>query len=413
MAARDARAWETPPDIDGEGLVSGAVYTDAAIFADELRTIFQPSWRLVCHESELANAFDYRSFDHVGQPLFCIRGEDGEVRTFINACSHRGARLLSEPAGNARRITCFYHHWTYDAAGACIAIPRAEGYAASGLGKAGMGLRAVRTEVKLGLVFITMDEAAAPLDEFLAGALDPFEPIMGGGALEIFHFSRSVLNCNWKAWQETNLDLYHENMHVVLRKTQRDAMPMAERKIRIYGHGHAGSGKMVAAYEGYQGFAGRGSDVPPLPGTDAADFRFSVLFPATAVLSRGTVMRIDTVIPISETQTVLEMRGLGLKGDSEAERRVRFRHFNQYWGPMGRNVPEDMFAAEACDAAFRHGAARYQIIARDEGLTGQDDAPLRSFYAEWAKRTGRRADAPTKRGADAATRRGADAPGAP
>lgn len=393
MAARNATAWETGPAIT-QGLVSGHVYTDPAIFAAEQDAVFRASWRLACHESELPDAYDYRTFDHAGQPLFAIRGGDGRIRCFLNVCSHRGARLLSQPAGNARRITCFYHLWTYDADGSCIGIPRAEGYAKAGLDKRDLGLREVRTEVKLGLVFICMDDAAPALDHFLAGALDHFEPIMGAEPLEVFHLSSSLLHCNWKAWQETNLDLYHEYMHVVLRKTQLNAMPMDSRQIRLWDHGHAGSGKMLASYEGYQGFAGRGSDVPPLPGTDATDFRFSILFPGHAILSRGTVMRIDTVIPVSEHQTILEMRGLGLKGESEADRRVRFRHFNQYWGPMGRNVPEDMFAAEACEASFRHGAARHQIIARDEGLTGQDDAPLRGFYAEWSRRLGRPAHEP-------------------
>jgi len=395
MAARNASAWEQPPQIAAEGFVAGAVYNDPAIFAAEMPAIFGSSWRLVCHESELPEAYDYRSFDHAGQPLFCIRGGDGQIRSFINACSHRGARLLSEPSGNARRITCFYHLWSYDAGGSCIGVSRAEGYEKSGLDKGQLGLRAVRTEVKLGLVFINMDDAAPGLEPFLADALDHFEGIMSAAPLETFHYSRSVLNCNWKAWQETNLDLYHEYMHVVLRKTQMNAMPMADRRINIFGQGHAGSGKMLASYEGYQGFTGRGTDVPPLPNTDASDFRFSVLFPGSAILSRGTVMRIDTVIPLSESQTILEMRGLGLKGESEADRRVRYRHFNQYWGPMGRNVPEDMFAAEACEASFRNNAARYQIIARDEGLTGQDDAPLRNFYAEWSQRMGRSASAPS------------------
>lgn len=399
MTARNADAWETAPDIPDSGYVSGRVYTDEGIFRRETDRIFRRTWRLVCHESELAAPFDYRTFELSGQPLFCIRSSEGQIRTFINACSHRGARLLVEPAGNARRITCFYHHWTYSAEGSCIGIPRASGYDSSGLERRDLGLREVRTEVKQGLVFINLDSDAEALDAFLDGALDHLEPIMNTQPLETFHFSRSVLNCNWKAWQETNLDLYHENMHVVLRRTQMNAMAMADRKLRLYGHGHAGSGKMVAAYEGYKGFAGRGADVPPLPTTDPSDFRFSILFPGSAVLSRGTVMRIDTVIPISTSKTVLEMRGLGIKGESDADREVRTRHFNQYWGPMGRNVPEDMFAAEACEAAFRNQAARYQIIARDEKLSGQDDAPLRGFYGQWARMTGEPPHAP--RGEDA------------
>lgn len=388
MTARNAESWEAAPPTSDSGYVSGHVYTDEGIFRRETERIFHRSWRLVCHESELPEPYDYRTFELSGQPLFCIRGPDGQVRTFLNVCSHRGARLLVDPSGNARRITCFYHRWTYDSEGSCIGIPRAEGYDSSGLERGDFGLREVRTELKLGLVFINLDSDAAALDMFLDGALDHLEPIMGAQPLETFHFSRSVLNCNWKAWQETNLDLYHEFMHVVLRKTQVDAMAMADRKFSLHDHGHVASGKMAASYEGYKGFVGRAAEVPPLPATDPSDFRFSTLFPGSAVLSRGTVIRIDTVIPVSTSQTVLEMRGLGVKGEPEDERRVRARHFNQYWGPMGRNVPEDMFAAEACDATFRNQAARYQIIARDENLSGQDDAPLRNFYEQWSRMTG-------------------------
>jgi methanesulfonate monooxygenase large subunit len=101
------------------------------------------------------------------------------------------------------------------------------------------------------------------------------------------------------------------------------------------------------------------------------------------------VIRIDTATPIAADRTLLEMRGIGIKGESAEHRRTRITHHNQYWGPFGRNVPEDLFAAEACAASFRDGAARYQIIAREENSRGQDDAILRAFYAEWGKRVGR------------------------
>ena len=101
------------------------------------------------------------------------------------------------------------------------------------------------------------------------------------------------------------------------------------------------------------------------------------------------MIRIDTATPVASDRTLLEMRGLGVRGESAEHRRTRMIHHNQYWGPFGRNVPEDMFAAAACEASFRHGAARYQIIARDENLSGQDDAILRAFYSEWGRRVGR------------------------
>jgi methanesulfonate monooxygenase large subunit len=372
------------------------VYTDDGVYADELREVFGRTWRLACHESELPGRFDYRCFEHAGQSLFCIRGADGAVRTFVNACSHRGARLLAEPSGNAARIVCFYHLWTYDAAGACVGIPRPDAYEASGAARGDLGLRAVRTEVRLGLVFVNLDDGAPPLGEYLGNALAPFDEILGAAPLEVFHYARATLDCNWKAWQETNLDLYHESMHVVLRKTQLNAMPMADRRMLLHPNGHAGSANLKAAYEGYDGFRGRGADVPSLPGTTATDFRFVVLFPNSAVLSRGTVVRIDTVTPLSSGRSLLEMRGLGQLGEPEAHRQVRVQHHNQYWGPFGRNVPEDMFAAEECARSFRGGAARWQLIAREEGGTGQDDAMLRAFYAEWGRRVGRSASDPLR-----------------
>jgi hypothetical protein len=45
-------------------------------------------------------------------PGIIIRQEDGSVAATGNFCLHRYARLLVG-AGNAKRITCPYHHWTY------------------------------------------------------------------------------------------------------------------------------------------------------------------------------------------------------------------------------------------------------------------------------------------------------------
>jgi methanesulfonate monooxygenase subunit alpha len=396
VSARDRASWEQSPKVLPGHFVSGQVYSDPDIYRDEVENIFAKVWRFVCHESELSDAYDYRAFNQIDQPLFSIRGEDGVIRTFLNVCSHRGAKLLVQPSGNAKLITCFYHRWTYDSRGSCAGIPRASGYPAKAVNKEGMGLREVRTKILHGLIFITLDDDALPLEEFIGQSLDLFSDMLSGQPLEVFHYNSAVLDCNWKAWHETNMDIYHEFMHVVLRQTQVNAMPMEDRKLVVFEHGHGGSGgDLKATYEGYAGFAGRGADVPPLPGMGPADFRFINLFPSTAIISRGTVIRIDTATPMGPDKTLLEMRGLGVKGEPTDHRRVRQRHHNQYWGPFGRNVPEDMIAAESCADSFRSHAGRYQIIARDENLAGQDDAILRSFYAEWRRLVGRDPGQPT------------------
>ena len=74
---------------------------------------------------------------------------------------------------------------------------------------------------------------------------------------------------------------------------------------------------------------------------------------------------------------------------------MRIDQHNEYWGPFGRNVTEDAFAAEGCEVSFGKGAALRGIIARDEGGKGQCDSGLRGFWAEWSRRMGRPASHPT------------------
>lgn len=393
MPARSAAAWEAGPDIPATHFVSGLVYTDETIFEEEKRHVFGKTWQLACHESELPEPFDFRTFFVADQPLVSIRGADGRIRTFLNVCSHRGAQLVREPSGNAERFTCFYHLWSYDSSGACIDIPRAEGFEDSGLKQEDCGLREVRTETKLGLVFVNLDDGAEPLDAFFGEALNAFEPVMGSGELEVFHFHRAILDANWKAWIETNLDLYHELMHVTLRKTQVTAGKMEDRQFLTFPNGHAEIGGVRAKYDGYEGWGARESS-KTLPGLDPADLVVVDIFPNSTLVARGTVLRIDTVVPLGAGKAVLECRGIGRKGDSGEDRIMRIDHHNAYWGPFGRNLPEDAIAAGMCGASFRPGAARHQIIARDEDGHGQDDALLRNFYAEWGPLMGRPAHNP-------------------
>jgi methanesulfonate monooxygenase large subunit len=168
---------------------------------------------------------------------------------------------------------------------------------------------------------------------------------------------------------------------------------MADRQLRGHANGHVSVGGLRALYGNYAAYGARAAD-QALPGLTPDDARFTPLFPDTTLIARGTVMRIDTVVPLSPDRSLVESRGIGIAGESDRERRMRIGHHNDYWGPLGRNVPEDAFAAEACAAAFGPGAALFQTIAREEQGGGQDDCGLRSFYAEWSRRLGRPAHAP-------------------
>ena len=389
MTSRDKKLWQEMPSLPDFNYVSGEVYTQPEIFKKEQDKIFSKTWHFVCHESELPKLFDYRVYDYTGKSIFTIRGEDGVVRSYFNVCSHRGAKLLSTPSGNAKRIKCFYHHWMYDSKGTCTGIPRPSAYSDTEVKKENMGLREIRTEVYFGMIFINLSDESESLRSYIGNALDDLSETMSMQPLEVFHYNKVLIHSNWKAWQETNMDIYHEFMHVVLRKTQVNAMPMEERKLSIFKNGHGGSGaSLKASYTNYKGFANRKEEVSPLPGMTVSDFKFMNIFPSLTIIARGTAIRIDNVIPLTPDTAIIEMRGIGVMGESNKDRRARQKHHNQYWGPFGRNVPEDIIAAESCAESYRGSAGKYQIISRDEDGTGQDDIILRSFYSEWALRLG-------------------------
>jgi len=370
MTARNAQAWANPPRVPPSHFVSGWVYRDPAIYDAEQAKIFRRVWRFAAHESEMPEAGAYRTFVHACEPMMVVRETGDRFAGFIDRAGPAGARLLPGPAGQCRSTR---------------------------------GLRPCRTAAKWGFVFVTLDPEAPDLDSYLGDALDIFRDVFEGRefSYEVFHFHQAIVEANWKAWQETILDLYHEFMHVVLRRTQMPATAMTARSLRQHRNGHVSIGGLRALYGNYQAYRVR-SEGEALPGLTPDDARFTPLFPDTTIIARGTVLRVDTVTPLGPHRTLVESRGLGIKGESPADRRMRIRHHNDYWGPLGRNVPEDAYAAEACERAFGRGAALFQTIARDEDGRGQDDCGLRAFYAEWSRRLGRPACAPTN--ADAISR---------
>src|SRR5579862_9590960 len=112
------------------------IYRDPEFFELEKQTIFRQAWQLVCHQSDVPRTGDYHSFDFLGESVIVLRGEDGQIRSFHNACRHRASRLLDESKGHCgRRITCPYHAWTYGLDGRLLAIPQRDAFKGLDMGR--------------------------------------------------------------------------------------------------------------------------------------------------------------------------------------------------------------------------------------------------------------------------------------
>ena len=65
-----------------------------------------------CPSAALAENGSYVARTLAGAPLLAVRGDDGVVRTFHNACRHRGM-MLAEGSGKTHTFICGYHAWAY------------------------------------------------------------------------------------------------------------------------------------------------------------------------------------------------------------------------------------------------------------------------------------------------------------
>ena len=293
--SRTAQAFYKTPEAPDSHYVDNVIYTSDDIFRQEQEKIFSRVWKFVCHESEISKVNDYRTVTVAETPLIICRGKDGSIRSFVNACSHRGPLVLRNPRGNARTFECLFHRWTYDnTTGICKTRPGEPGFAEVGPKIGTCGLRQVRAEVYLGLVFVNLDDGAEPLKDFLSNALELEEEILGTVELEVFDYFEQVLHTNWKNWQETNMDLYHEYMHAINRRTSMGERAYYERNWRLYPRGHAAIERYKVRYDKQKGWSDRSPHLR-LPGLDPSEFQLIDIFPDLAINARGTVIRITTL----------------------------------------------------------------------------------------------------------------------
>lgn len=80
-------------------------YTSAEFAERERERIWQRVWRVAGRVSELPNPGDWKEYRLLDQSYVIVRGRDGVIRGFVNACRHRG-NLLCTGRGNVKRFLC-------------------------------------------------------------------------------------------------------------------------------------------------------------------------------------------------------------------------------------------------------------------------------------------------------------------
>ncbi|MCW5731665.1 MAG: aromatic ring-hydroxylating dioxygenase subunit alpha [Alphaproteobacteria bacterium] len=190
----------------------GRLYFDPAAFDQERRTIFRKSWFAATYASDLPAPGDIHPVSIAGWELLLVRARDGAIRCFHNICRHRGMKLVERP-GNAQRISCRYHCWTYGLDGSLLATPHLGGPGINqgeGIHPEQLGLREVRCAVWRDIVFVDVDGVARPLDEHfrqLETLLAEYE--LDGLQLAAETTPEQEVPFNWKIQIEGGIESYH------------------------------------------------------------------------------------------------------------------------------------------------------------------------------------------------------------
>jgi len=173
-------------------------YYSQARFEQEIQMLRQRPV-VFCPSSALPEKGSYIARTAAGTPLVVVRGQDNQVRAFINACRHRGMKVV-DGSGCARALSCPYHAWTYNLDGSLKGIPGKEAFPQ--LASDAPGLAEVSAIEKGGLVYVQQegeidsDPMTHALDFFVDGQI-------------CFHQSETTDEANWKLLTETLLEGYH------------------------------------------------------------------------------------------------------------------------------------------------------------------------------------------------------------
>jgi len=174
-------------------------YLSPERFAAELRLLRRLPIPF-CPSAALAEPGGYLAREAAGVPILAVRGSDGRVRAFRNACRHRGAQLVSG-SGCRHAFTCRYHGWTYALDGRLRHVPHEHGF--PDLDKSTRGLAELECAEAQGLVFVARDASA--MSEGARGALPPLLPpghrLVAENEIEVA--------ANWKLLVESFLEGYH------------------------------------------------------------------------------------------------------------------------------------------------------------------------------------------------------------
>ena len=304
--------------------LAGRYYTDPAIFAREQAAIFEAMWFCAVRSSDIVTPGAFRTVQVGRESVLIVRGRDGQLRSFLNICRHRGAMLCSEPAGEVRRnLQCPYHAWTYGLDGRLIAAPNL--VTMPDVDRVERGLVTVHLREWLGYAWVCLADAPPSFEQdVLEAAVERLGDLAAIDAYQVeeLEVGRRIsydVQANWKLIIENFMECYHcATIHPELTEVLPEFAGGYAAQYYV-GHG-------AAFADDVRGFTIDGSEgFDKLPGVaEDQDRRYYAITvkPTVFINLVPDHVIVHRMFPVSASRTIVECDWLYAKGVVGSDRDV-------------------------------------------------------------------------------------------
>lgn len=382
--AAQSLAMPKQPGVPG---LPASAYTDAEYLQRERRTVFRNYWVCVGLASEVSQLGQVHPTDVAGASIVLVRDRDGTLRAFHNVCRHRGLQLVNQPCKGQSHLRCPYHSWTYRLDGKLKNTPHFGGYyqdTYDGFERDDYGLKPIRCQQWLDLVFVNLSGDAPPLEDYLKPVIERWS------TYDLSLLQREPreigLQCesNWKLAVENFSESYHLSwVHPALNRCSR----MEDHFGFEVGDMHVGQGSLL-----YKSGAIAGKSLPTFPNLSAAGketvAEYITVFPNLMLGVHPDYFLVFLVNPLSPSRTQERMVFYFVGDDAMAPENEALRHLPiDLWQDtndediemiermqVGRHSPQ--FDGGCFSPALEQTVHRFQLqIAKAVGKSPQSEIP--------------------------------------
>ena len=191
--------------------VDTRIYTDSAIFKDEMNRIFETTWVYVGHTSEVPTPGDFKTASIGLSPVVVTHAEDGKIHVFLNECRHRANAVCRRTSGSTRKFECPYHGWVYALNGDLIGVTDPEGYPPNFVKTLG-GLVKLRVATYRGLIFASLNDDVPDIETHLGDVrkyVDLWADLSPEPEFRLLQPHLYSYGGNWKFQAENAIDGWH------------------------------------------------------------------------------------------------------------------------------------------------------------------------------------------------------------